>query len=241
MPRTSVEEWAVLDELRSVEALAASLARGWEPEIRVAVEIIFPPQLLLRVLDVFAPLAPATRVELAKTVLSGTTEALLRREVDLAVMGQPPLGFVGTPLMPIDFVAVAHPSHPLHALGRPVTKEDLKAHRQLVVRDSGSKRRIDSGWLGSEQRWTVSHLATSIAILKSGLGFAWVPREHVWAELESGALKPPPLEEGGARHVQLYLVHADRDASGPAAHGFAHVLLETCASECAARGRGTQR
>lgn len=228
---------AVLDELRSVEALAASLSRGWEPEIRIAVEIIFPPQLLLRVLDAFAPLAPSTRVELAETVLSGTTEALLRREVDLAIMGLPPPGFVGTPLMPIDFVAVAHPSHPLHALGRPVTKEDLKAHRQLVVRDSGSKRRIDSGWLGSEQRWTVSHMATSIAILKSGLGFAWVPLEHIWSELEKGELQRLPLEEGGTRHVQLYLVHADRDASGPATNEFARVLTETTAAECAARSR----
>lgn len=228
---------AVLDELRSVEALAASLARGWEPEIRVAVEIVFPPKLLLRVLDAFAPVAPATRVELVESVLSGTAEALLRRDVDLAIMGLPPPGFVGTPLMPIDFEAVAHPSHPLHALGRPVTKEDLKQHRQLVVRDSGSKRRIDSGWLGSEQRWTVSHIATSISILKSGLGFAWVPREHVWSELESGELKPLPLDEGGTRHAQLYLVHADRDASGPATHEFARVLLETCASECARRGK----
>lgn len=228
---------AVLEELRSVEALAASLAGGWEAEIRIAVEIIFPPKLLLRALDAFAPLAPSTRVELAETVLSGTTEALLRREVELAIMGLPPPGFIGTPLMPIEFVAVAHPSHPLHALGRPVTKEDLKQHRQLVVRDSGSKRRVDSGWLGSEQRWTVSHLATSIAILKSGLGFAWVPLEHIWAELESGELRQVPLEEGGTRHVQLYLVHADRDASGPATNEFARVLVETTASECAARRR----
>ena len=38
--------------------------------------------------------------------------------------------------MPI--VAVAHPDHPLHHLGRPVTARDLRHHRHLVVRDSGS-------------------------------------------------------------------------------------------------------
>lgn len=225
---------AVLEQMRGVESLAASLAQGWEPELAIAVEMIFPQSLLLAALEAFAPVSRGTRVEIVESVLSGTTEALLRREVQLAITGRVPPGFLGTPLMPIEFIAVAKPSHPLFALGRPVTNDDLKAQRQVVVRDSGTRRRIDAGWLGAEQRWTVSHTKTAIEVLKHGLGFAWVPREHIWAELAAGELAPLPLEAGGSRRLDLDLVHADRDSAGPATREFARILTETCANACAA-------
>jgi DNA-binding transcriptional LysR family regulator len=228
---------ALLDDARSVEALAASLAQGWEPEIRLAADTIFPPALLLRALDAFAPVSRATRVELVESVLSGTQEVLLRREVDLAIAGMPPPGFLGEPLMPIEFVAVSSPRHPLQQLGRPITTQDLKAHRQLVVRDSGSRRRLDAGWLGADERWTVTNRTTQIELLKHGLGFAWVPREYVWAELDAGELAPLPLAEGGTRHQEIYLVYADRDSAGPATRELARILGATCRDECARRKR----
>ena len=231
---------ALVDELQSLEALAANLAAGWETEIRIAVDLIFPPALLYEALSAFAPTCRNTRLEIVESVLSGTTESLLRREVDLAVVGLLPAGFLGTRLMPIEFIAVAHPAHPLNALGRPLGLSDLKGHRQIVVRDSGSKRRLDAGWLGAEERWTVSHLKTSIEMLKNGLGFAWVPREHIWPELEAGTLKPLLLTEGGTRATDLSLVFADRDSAGPATRALASQLTETCASACARHRAGTR-
>ena len=224
---------AVLEELRTLESLAASLAAGWETEIGIAVDIVFPPALLYEALGAFGPKCRNTRIELVESVLSGTTEALLHREVDLAIVALVPPGFLGTRLMPVEFIAVAAPGHALHALGRPLGLADLKGHRQIVVRDSGSKRRMDAGWLGAEERWTVSHLKTSIEMLKSGLGFAWVPREHIWSELAAGTLKPLALTEGGTRRVDLHLVYTDADSAGPATRALAQQLAETCASACA--------
>jgi DNA-binding transcriptional LysR family regulator len=223
---------AVLDDVKSLEALAASLAAGWETEIHIAVDIIFPPALLYEALGAFGPVCRGTRIELVESVLSGTTEALLRREVELAIVSTVPPGFLGTRLMPIEFIAVAHPDHPLHAQNRPLGLADLKGYRQIVVRDSGTKRRIDAGWLGAEERWTVSHLKTSIEMLKNGLGFAWIPREHIWSELETGTLKPLPLTEGGTRGTELHLVHTDRDSAGPATRELARILADTCARAC---------
>ncbi len=231
---------AVVEELQTLESLAASLAAGWETEIRIAVDIIFPPALLYEALGAFGPQCRNTRIELVESVLSGTTEALLRREVELAIVGQVPPGFLGTRLMPIEFIAVANPAHALNTLGRPLGLSDLKGHRQIVVRDSGSKRRIDAGWLGAEERWTVSHLKTSIEMLKSGLGFAWVPREHIWAELEAGSLQPLRLSEGGTRSVELTLVYTDPDSAGPATRALASQLQETCASACARHRAGNR-
>ena len=216
---------ALLEEAGGLEGAAGSLAAGWEPELRLAAEIVFPTWLLLQCFGRFAEERPETRIELYESVLSGTEEALLRRQVDLAICSQVPPGFAGDLLMRLRFIAAAHPEHPLHQLGRELTLQDLRKHRHLIIRDSGSQRRSGS-WLGAEQSWTVSHKATSIHAAGMGLGFAWFPEETVRGELERGVLKPLPLREGAERWGSLYLVFADRDYAGPGALRLAQIIRE---------------
>jgi DNA-binding transcriptional LysR family regulator len=133
--------------------------------------------------------------------------------------------------MPMRALCVAAPSHPLHALGRPLTLEDLRRHRHLVIRDSGVHRARSAGWL-NEQRWTVSHKATSIQAVVSGYGFAWFPEDWIVGELARGTLVPLPLREGAERQGTLYLVFADRDTAGPGARRLAQIISEQVASSC---------
>jgi DNA-binding transcriptional LysR family regulator len=222
---------ALLDEAGALEGAAGTLAAGWEPELRLSVEIIFPTWLLLQCFARFAEERPQTRLELYESVLSGTEEALLQRKVDLAICSQVPPGFMGDTLMRLRFVAAAHPDHPLHRLGRELTLQDLRKHRHLIIRDTGSQRRSGS-WLGAEQSWTVSQKATSIHAAVMGLGFAWFPEETIRDELERGQLKPLPLREGGERWGDLYLVFADRDYAGPGALRLAEIIREYVAESC---------
>ena len=222
---------ALLDEAGALEGAAGSLAAGWEPELKLAVEIVFPTWLLLEALSRFAKERPDTRVELYETVLSGTDELLLERRVDLAIGSAVPAGFAGDRLMPVRFIAVAHPHHPLHHLGRELTLQDLRKYRHLVIRDSGSQRRGGT-WLGAEQIWTMSQKATSIHAATLGLGFAWFPEDTIRNELASGALAPLPLREGGERWADLYLVFADRDYAGPGARRLAEIIRGSVAEQC---------
>jgi len=226
---------ALLDEAGALEQAAGTLAAGWEPELRLSVEIIFPTWLLLQCFARFAEERPQTRIELYESVLSGTEEALLQRKVDLAIGSQVPAGFIGDPLMHLRFIAAAHPDHPLHRLGRELTLQDLRKHRHLIIRDTGSQRRSGS-WLGAEQSWTVSQKATSIRAAVMGLGFAWFPEETIRGELERGELKALPLREGGERSGDLYLVFADRDYAGPGALRLAAIIREHVAEQ----SRGVQ-
>jgi DNA-binding transcriptional LysR family regulator len=223
---------ALVEEAGALERAARTLSAGWEPEIRIAVEIVFPAWLLLECLDTFGRESPHTRVELIESVLGGTPEALLQGQVDLAISPQTPPGFLGDPLANLRFVAVAHPDHPLHRLGRPLTLRDLRAHRHLVVRDSGSKRTTRALSLEAEQRWTVTHMSTSIQAARMGYGFAWFPEDRIRDELASGALEPLPLREGAEHFAQLYLILADRDYAGPGVLRLAAIIREAVAREC---------
>ena len=216
----------LVEEAGRVERAASRLAGGVEPELGLGVEILFPTWLLLQCLDTFAADFPQTRVELFETVLGGGEELLEQGQVDLAVCSRVPPGFTGDPLMHIRFVAVAAPTHPLHRMDRSLTLADLRAHRHLVVRDSGARREREGAWDVTEQRWTVSHKATSIRAACMGLGFAWFAEGIIRNELTSGALRPLPLEQGSERWGALYLAYADPDGSGPATQRVAELLRQ---------------
>lgn len=222
---------ALVEEATRLELSAESLAAGTEAQVYLAVDAIFPEWLLFQALARFTEEFPHTRVEVLETVLSGTDEALMRHEVDLAITPRVPPGFAGDDLMRVRFVPVAHPDHPLHRLGHALTLEDLQPHRQLVVRDSGS-RRMDAGWLGAEQRWTFGHLATSIRAACAGLGFAWYPQEKIREPVAQGLLKRLPMAEGDARFAELYLVQAEGSYSGPATRRLGQLLTEAVAQCC---------
>src|SRR5580698_8843530 len=143
---------SLLQDAAALEGAGLHLAQGWESELRLAVEIIFPTWLLLRCFALLAEERPEMRIELYETVLSGTDEALAQRRVDLAICSLIPPGFLGDALMRVRFIAAAHPDHPLHRLQRKLTLRDLRHHRQLVIRDSGSQRSRSAAWLGAEQR-----------------------------------------------------------------------------------------
>ena len=171
----------LLDEAAQLEAAAAQLARGWEPEIGIAAEILFPTWLLLECMAEFGVAHAATRIELIESVLGGTEEALNQKKADIAITPVVPPGFVGDALMQVRVVCMAAPRHPLHRLGRALTRNDLRRHRHLVIRDSGTRRDRASSWL-NEQRWTVTNKATSIRAASLGLGYAWYPENALTAD-----------------------------------------------------------
>ena len=226
---------ALLDDAGSTELAARALSAGWEAEIRLAVEILFPTWLLLRCLDRFGAESPHTRIEVVESVLGGTGEALLQGQADLAISPRVPPGFLGDPLMRFRAIPVAHPAHPLHQLQRKLTLQDLRAHRHLVVRESGSRRDTRALSVEVDQRWTVSSMSTSIQAATMGYGFAWFPEEKIRDELSAGTLKPLPLREGGERFGDLYLILADRDAAGPGVLRLAAIIREGVAAECTRR------
>ena len=221
---------ALVEQAVLLERAAQKSASGWEPEIRIAAEIIFPAWLLLQVFERFGQEQPDTRLELFETVLDGTAQALVEGQVDLAIGPFIPPGFLADPLTEVRFICAAHPDHPLHKMGRPITKEDLRVHRHLIVRDTSTQRTRDNFWL-NDRRWTVSNKATAIRAATMGLGYAWYAVNTITEEINAGKLKPLPLVEGAERIGWLYLMYADHDATGPGVRRLAELLHEAVLTE----------
>src|SRR5438270_12649568 len=188
----------LLDEAASLEKAAKSASAGWEAEIRIAAEIVFPAWLLLTCLDKLNAESPHTRIEYYETVIAGTNEMLVAARADLAITAIVPQGFTGTMLMPLRMILAAHPEHALHKLGRPLTMRDLRAHRQLVIRETDALRATKT-MVEATQRWTVSHISTAIFAASMGFGYGWYPEERIRGELHAGSLKPLPSREGAER------------------------------------------
>jgi DNA-binding transcriptional LysR family regulator len=207
----------LLRDLESLEALAQSLKQGWEPELKLVVDVAFPRQRLLSIVAELQQLCPNTEMQVSDAVLSGAEEAIMENRADVVVASRLPGDNLGELLLTVTFVAVAYPRHPLFELDRSLTPNDLSKHIQVVVRDSGLKHPRDEGWLGAERRCTVSSMEASLAMVKAGLGYAWLP-EHLTSEaIQQGALRTLPLEMGSSRPVSLHLVLVRPEAAGPAA------------------------
>ncbi len=214
----------LVQQATDIEALAESLLQGWEAEIRLVVDAAFPAKLLMTALKAFVPVSRGTRVQLQEVVLSGADEALSAGEADLAISASVPNGFLGEQLLEVEFIAVAHPEHPLHHLGRTIVANDLKRELQVVVRDSGMSHKKDVGWLGAEHRWTVTSIDTALTAISAGLGFGWLPCHKIEPQLAHGGLKPLALREGQGYSAPLYLVFGHPDDIGPATQTFAEIL-----------------
>jgi DNA-binding transcriptional LysR family regulator len=222
----------LLEQAERLEKSAGCLSIKVEPLVKIAADLIIPPIRVLQCLEIFSKDFPDTRVEIFESVLSGTEDALLQRQVDLAIGGRVPTGFMGEKLVTVTMHGVSSPDHPLQKLGRPINYEDMRQHRQIIVRDSGQYRRRTEGWQEADQRWTVSHIKTSLDAIRMGLGYAWLPDAYTHEDVEAGRLKYLPVEVGAVREVPTYLTFADNEFAGPATRKLAEVLKENLPKMC---------
>jgi DNA-binding transcriptional LysR family regulator len=215
---------SLVEEANELERAAHKLSAGWEAEVGIAAEILFPPKLLLTAMQQFGEESPHTRIEIIESVLGGTTDALLSGAADLVITPSIPAGYLAEQLMRVRIVAVAHKDHPLHHYGRELTYRDLRSYRHLVVRDSGINRDRRTVSVEVNQRWTVSQIATSIKAVSMGYGFAWLPAQQISEELQAGTLRRLPLRTGGEMELPLYLIQTNADFAGPGIRRMVEIL-----------------
>jgi DNA-binding transcriptional LysR family regulator len=210
----------------AAEKVAADFSAGWEPQIGLVLNDMFPSHILHSALNAFGEQCPQTRLEIYREVLSGVDDKLRHGEAQIAIDHMIPSGMVGEPIIELEFVRVAHPDHALHHLGRAIYHSDMKLHRQIVIRDSGNYRRENRGYLGSDQRWTVANMREALELLKLGLGSGVLARSIAQPAIDTGELRELDIDGGSALTSNLNLIFSDKANTGPAALLLAKLLKE---------------
>lgn len=184
---------------------ARQLDKGWERQLRIAVDSLLYAEALFPLIAEFQALNPYTEISLHPEVLGGAWDAIPAGRADLVVgaptIAKPPPGLLCKPMATIDWVFAVAPQHPLlaEATGRGANKsvsaEQIAAQRAVVVRDSSTSRAAMTLRLLNEQPvLRVSSIDEKIAAQCAGLGVGYLPLNRVAPLLARGelvALKTP--------------------------------------------------
>ncbi|UTP72371.1 LysR family transcriptional regulator [Alteromonas sp. LMIT006] len=213
------------ENVESLENLAENINQEWEPEITLAVDLAFDRNLLYPALQQFIPESRGSRLKIIDTVLTGTIDAITEHWADLVISHQVPVGYLGEPLVDMPFVAVCHPQHAIARMPSPIDAEALMQHCQIVIKDTSNKPQEQSGWLRSENRWTVSQFDTAIDLLLQQIGFCWLPLHKVSKYIENDELYV--LNINGSTHKRLssYLITPQPDNIGPGTRLLSDLIL----------------
>ncbi|STX52194.1 transcriptional regulator [Legionella busanensis] len=198
---------------KNIENAALNFKSNYEKILRLAVDEIFPPQILLTILHQFSLINTQTRIILKHGLLSGPSDLLINGEAEIAIISKIPEGYVGDKLLDVESIPYAHIDSPLHQ--KELTLDDLYHERYIIAQDSGIKNQRNEGWLGSEFHWKVSSMEMKIQCVAQGIGFSWLPKQLV--ENRNLPIKPLRLQQDNIRTYPLYLVHHNPQEMGPSA------------------------
>jgi len=214
------------DNVEALESLAVNINQAWEPEITIAIDLAFDKSLLYPALQDFLPECRGSRLTLLDTVITGTYDAITQHNVDIAIAHQIPKGFLGEPFAEVTFVAVCHPEHPITNIPSPIDPEALSRHLQIVIKDTSSEPKETSGWLKSENRWTVSQFSTAIDLLLRKIGFCWVPEYLVSKQIQAGDLQLLNINGSTHKRYTSFLIIPQPDNIGPGSRLLADLILQ---------------
>jgi DNA-binding transcriptional LysR family regulator len=220
----SAEARAVCGQIDRLRAHARGIKQGIEPRLGIAVDHLFPLQVLTKALTAFRVEFPTVSLSLYTESLGAVWELVERGTCSLGIgtpIPSPPEAIDRRPIARVPMLHVAAPSHPL-ARGRrssPLTAHEVREHVQIVLTD---RSRLTEGvqfGVYTERVWRVLDFTTKLALLRAGLGWGGMPRHLVEDDLKRKRLVKLHLQEAGEHEFEapLLALHRAAEPPGPAA------------------------
>ncbi|MBN8505516.1 MAG: LysR family transcriptional regulator [Burkholderiales bacterium] len=218
----------LLLEIDAVTNRVKRIATGWESELTIAVDDAIARPALFDLIEAFQsqrlegdegpqPKGPPTRLRFRTEVMSGTWEALVSGQADLAIgtNSQPPGSSVACEVLGEQaWLFVVAPSHPLAALPEPLTAAQIAEHRIITVADTArTLTPLTVGVMPGQDVLTLPSLGAKRTAQLRGLGCGWLPEPMVRDAIAAGQLVAK--ETYDTRRVTLH--YAWRSAGSPPA------------------------
>ncbi len=190
----------LLKAAQDLEHRVRRVASGWETELAIGLDSMFPVLALQDDVAAFCDVARQTRLRLVQETLSGAWEALLEHRVDLLVgaPGDGPAGggYVSQAIGCLEFVFTVAPGHPLAAVQEPLSRNHLQHHRAVVVADSARQMAPRTvGVVLGQDSLTVPTMQGKFDYQVAGLGFGFLPEPSARAAIARGLLVEKAVEE----------------------------------------------
>jgi DNA-binding transcriptional LysR family regulator len=194
----------LLQAAADLECRVQQVAKGWEAELRIAVDTWIGIDRLFGIVGEFYAQNTGTRLRMLHEVLGGTWDALAAGRADLAIgaPGEPPAGrnYATRVLGRVEMLFVAAPFHPIVKERMPLADAVIERHRAVSVADTSRllpPRTV--GLLSGQDTLTVPSLEAKAAAHVAGLGVGFLPRAIAEREAQAGRLVI--LEVAGARRA----------------------------------------
>ncbi len=183
----------LLNEIDAVANRVKRVATGWESQLTIAVDTIISRKTMMELCSAFFALKPPTRIRLREEALSGTIQALVSGQADLAIGVGLEHGIVAglntKPLGRVGFVFVVAPHHPLAALPEPLTDDVIQQFRAVAVADSIQRGAgVTFGLLSGQDVFTVATMQAKLEAQLRGMGSGFVPEPMARAHIQAGHL-----------------------------------------------------
>ncbi|WP_310385526.1 LysR family transcriptional regulator [Roseateles sp.] len=201
----------LLQEIDAVANRVRRIATGWESELTIVIDDAIARRALFDLMEAFYQLpadqgssaawaGPPTRLKLRVEVLSGTWEALISGQADLAIgtSAQPPGAAVHCELMgEMEMVFCVAPHHPLAAAPAPLDAVTMTAHRIITVADTArSLAPMTIGVMPGQEVLTMPSMAAKLEALLRGIGCGSLPLAMVRRHVEAGRLVVKETAQG---------------------------------------------
>ncbi|MCE7000744.1 LysR family transcriptional regulator [Saccharothrix sp. S26] len=206
-----VEARRLLSLAETAPELARRVSSGSSGVVRVGFTAAATYGVLGRLLDELAAHLPDVDVELAELVTREQVAALVNEEIDLG-LGRPPFddSTFGSRLLRREGLLVAVPGgHPLAALGRAATADDVVRERVIMHSPTDARYFYDlvvrTVPIAPENTvHTVGQVLTMLWLVAAGRGVAFVPESAVRLRIEG--VEFVRLETAVAEPVELHLL-----------------------------------
>jgi len=182
---------SIAERLHALRAHAQHLSEGVEDTLRLGIAAELDGAPVARALAAVSAKYPALAVSVVTAPQDAIVDALHRGAVDLCV------AYGGLDLHPQEqihalwtetLVAVAAPSHPLIAeAAHPAGIERLSGFRQIVIADP-DRPLTDVRPVIGNRTWKVTDLASAIALVTAGHGWANLPSSMIGRYVAAGEL-----------------------------------------------------
>ena len=210
----------VLASASRFEAVAASTRAGLEPQLTIAIDPLVPTTPLIASLRTLNETFPDLPVHFSTEGLGGSLRRLRGGSAAIALcmlLPGVPEDIAAYPVLRTRMRAVVSPGHPLAALKRPATQDDLAPHVQLVLSDPVDPGSANYGVAGT-RLWRFVDLGRRFDFLLAGFGWCRMPEHLVATAIADGALTPIEISDDPTppEGLTIYAAHRRDSALGVA-------------------------